>query len=484
MQINTHRFSEIAEKELKNRYSRRFLDLFRQYFAVVRKEAMKTFPDPEAALSKAAAIRTEAVARLPELLEQFEKNAIYHGAKVFWARDAKEANTFILNLAKERGIAYVTKGKSMVTEELGLNQVLIENGIDVFESDLGEFIAQQLGRPPFHIVGPVVNVPTEEISNLFMKTINMKEPTRDPVQLGLAARLFLRDKFHHLKMGITGVNFAVAETGTIINVENEGNIRLTKSSPKTQVSVMTLEKVIPSLSDAMHLLRVLCRSCTGQKISAYVSMDTGPKRKDEKDGPEELFIVIVDNGRSDIYHDVRSREALQCIRCGACLNVCPVYTKIGGYPYGWVYSGPMGQVLNPLLLGLDKTRDLYRASTHCGACKRVCPAGIDHPGMFLSFRRKEVEGDPQLKTKARPFMGKTVFNVWTFLVTKPRIWRLSSKIVRLLVNKTLQIDFIRNIKGPLERWTRCRDLLNVADKTFHERWKSLKSQKVKKQKGM
>ncbi len=355
-----------------------------------------------------AAIRAEVLARLPELLEEFEKNAKANGMKVVWARDDKEANEFIKNLAKEKGIKYVTKGKSMVTEETALNELLEKNGIEVWETDLGEFIAQQLHRPPFHIVGPAINVPVEEVRDLFIEKIGLKEPTLDPVQLGYAARLFLRDKFHHVQMGITGVNMAVAETGTIINVENEGNIRFTKSSPPVQVSVMSLEKVIPTMKDALHMVRLLCRNCTGQRLSVYVSMDSGPKKKDEIDGPEELYIVIVDNGRSKIYQDAKAREALRCIRCGACLVACPVWRQIGGYAYGWAYSGPMGQVLNPMLLGLEKTQELYRASTLCGACKSFCPVGIDHPSLFLYYRAKDVLGDPKFQERGPPLDGKAV----------------------------------------------------------------------------
>jgi len=368
MEIKTDKFTELAKRELKDERNRPFLKLKIPDLRMKREIGLSSLPDIPAAMAYGAAIRAEAIARLPELLEEFERNALANGAKVFWARDGKEANEFIKNLAVEKGARYVTKGKSMVTEETALNELLSESGIEAWETDLGEFIAQQLHRPPFHIVGPAVNVPVEEIRDIFMKKANMKEPTLDPVQLGLAARLFLRDKFHHVEMGITGVNVAVAETGTIINVENEGNIRFTKSSPRTQVSVMSLEKVVPTMKDALHLIRLLCRNCTGQKLSAYVSMDSGPKKKDEIDGPEELFIVIVDNGRSKIYQDIKARDALRCIRCAACLNICPVYRQVGGYAYGWAYSGPMGQVVNPLLLGLDRTQELYRATTLCGAC--------------------------------------------------------------------------------------------------------------------
>ncbi|MDZ4184450.1 MAG: LUD domain-containing protein, partial [Desulfuromonadales bacterium] len=386
MKINTDRFIETARRELKNERSRSFLRFLPRAFLGMREAGMATFRDPGVAQAYAAAIRAEAVARLPGLLEEFERNATARGARVLWAKDAREACDLVIELAREREISYTAKGKSMVTEELGLNEALKDAGIEAFETDLGEFIAQQLDRPPFHIVGPAINVPVEEIRDLFMAKAGLTEPTLDPVKLGYAVRVFLREKFRHLELGITGVNMAVAETGSIINVENEGNIRLAKSSPRAQISIMSIEKVIPTMADAAFLLRILCRNCTGQRLSSYVTIDNGPKKRDEIDGPEELIVIIVDNDRSDFYGDLKFREALRCIRCGACLNTCPVYTKIGGYPYGFAYSGPIGQVLNPLLLGFDRTRDLYHACTLCGACKAICPGGVDHPGLFLYYR--------------------------------------------------------------------------------------------------
>jgi L-lactate dehydrogenase complex protein LldF len=474
MEIKTEKFKDLVKVELENARSRLFLKLIPPVLTMKRDLALATFPDIPAAQAYGAAIRAEAMARLPELLEEFERNALANGAKVFWARNEREANQFILQLAKERGVPYVTKGKSMITEETGLNEILSQNGVVPWETDLGEFIAQQLNRPPFHIVGPAINVPVEEVRDLFMAKANMKEPTLDPVQLGYAARLFLRDKFHHVQMGITGVNMAVAETGTIINVENEGNIRFTKSSPRTQVSVMSLEKVVPTMKDALHMVRLLCRNCTGQRLSAYVSMDSGPKKKDEIDGPEELFIVIVDNGRTRIYQDPKAREALRCIRCAACLNICPVYRQIGGYAYGWAYSGPMGQILNPLMLGMKRTQDLYRATTLCGACKSHCPVGIDHPSMFLYYRAKDVMEDPYFQGVKRPWMENRFFQAWSLAVNRSWLWSLGTRMMRPYINRGARGGVIREMKGPFSGWFRKRDLPAMADKTFHERWKEIK----------
>jgi L-lactate dehydrogenase complex protein LldF len=486
MEIKTEQFSEVAREGLKNARAHAFLKLRAPMIKTRRETALSTFPDAAAAQAYGAIIREEAVSRLPELLEEFEKNVLANGAKVFWARDAHEANQYIVNLAKERGIRYVTKGKSMVTEEIGLNEALEKNGVKAWETDLGEFIIQLLHRPPFHIVGPAINVPIEEIRDLFIEKVNLKEPTLDPIRLGYAARVFLRDKFHRVDMGITGVNIAVAETGTIINVENEGNIRFAKSSPQTQVSVMSLEKVVPTLEDALHLVRLLCRNCTGQKLSCYVSMDSGPKKKGEMDGPEELIIVIVDNGRSKIYHDEIAREAMRCIRCGACLNTCPVYQQIGGYAYGWAYSGPMGQVLNPLLLGLERTQDLYRATTLCGSCKSVCPVGIDHPSLFLHYRGKDVSGDAALQAKKRPVMERIFFRLWTWGATRYRLWNGGVRIIRPFINKEAHQGALSKVKGPFadpfNGWFRSRDLPAMAEKTFHDRWREMEKAEGREEK--
>ena len=474
MKIRTEEFNDIAKKEITNAYARAFLGLLPPIIAMRRVQVMGSFPDPDGAMALSRAIRGESVARLPDLLEAFEQNATQNGAKVLWARDAKEAKDIILSLIQERQATFVTKGKSMVTEEIGLNEALAQAQIKPIETDLGEFIAQQLNRPPFHIVGPAINVPVEEIRDLFLNQGIMKEDTTDPVQLGYAARLFLRDKFHHIKVGLTGVNMAVAETGTIINVENEGNIRFNKSSPQTQISIMTPEKVVPTMEDAMHLARLLCRSCTGQKISAYVTMDTGPKKADEIDGPEELFIVIVDNGRSKIYEDPQTREVLRCIRCGACLNTCPVYTKIGGYPYGWAYSGPMGQILNPLLLGLARTQDLYRACSLCGTCKTICPAGIDHPALFLYYRALDVKGDEKFRGMKRPWQERMMFYLWSRAVASKNLWQLSLKLGRRLMKRKAMNGWLSDGGKLLPGWFKERDFPTISDQTFREKWQALK----------
>jgi L-lactate dehydrogenase complex protein LldF len=471
MHSRVDHFMETARAEMKNELSQQFLNLVSLGFPIMRQIALSTFPDPAAAESYSRAIRADSLERMPELLEEFEKKAISKGVKVIWARDAAQANNIILDIARQKGVQYVTKGKSMITEEIGLNEHLIKNGVAVYETDLGEVITQQLSLPSFHLVGPAINVPPEKISDIFLKSGILKEPSTDPVTLGKAARMFLREKFRSQEMGIVGVNMAVAETGTFINVENEGNIRMNKSSPKTLVAIMSLEKVVHTMDDAVHMIRMLSRNCTGQKITSYVSFDTGPGKAGELDGPEEIYLVILDNGRSEIYNDFKARGILRCIRCGACINVCPVYAKIGGYPYGFVYPGPVGQAINPLLLGIENTTDLYRACTLCGSCKQVCPAGVDHPFLFLEYRRREIQ-------KKHSMFHNTLAAAISWGMNRGWAWNLGVKCARPILNSLSRDGYIKDIPFGARGWFRCRDLRAVPAKTFHERWKYLLKEPV------
>ncbi|MFZ1982956.1 MAG: lactate utilization protein B, partial [Desulfatitalea sp.] len=477
MKVTTERFKQTALAELADPRTQKFLQILPLRLSARRQQAYESFADPAAAHHYGQAIRAEAIARLPELLETFERNALANGARVFWAADSQAANRYIADLALEKGARYVTKGKSMITEELGLNAYLAQRGITAWETDLGEFITQLLDRPPFHIVGPAINIPVEQIRDIFLQKGVLDAPTLDPVALGKAARRFLRDKFRDLRMGITGVNIAVAETGTVINVENEGNIRLNKSSPKTLVCVMSLEKVVPTLADALHQLRVLCRSATGQAAGAYISLDSGPRKAGENDGPEELHIVILDNGRSAVYQNPRTREVLRCIRCGACLNTCPVYGKVGGYPYGWAYSGPMGQVLTPALRGLEGMGDLVRACTLCHRCKTICPAGIDHPDLLLYYRYKDVQADPLLAGQGVDRGERLAHRLLALVAGRYAFWRIFSKVLRMATRLFKDGEMLHGL-GPLGRgWFRSRDLPALAAKSFHERWRENEAKK-------
>lgn len=464
-------------------YTQQFLKLLPARLAERRNIAFADFKDPAGAREEAAAIRARSLENLAGLLESFEEKAAAAGARVYWAADAHAANARIAEIARENRVSFVTKGKSMITEETGLNDALEKAGITVWETDLGEFITQLLQVPPFHIVGPAINIPVERISRLFEEKGVTNSPETDPVRLGMAARRFLRNRFRHLEMGITGVNMAVAETGTLINVENEGNIRLCKSSPRIQVAVMSIEKVVPSMEEALHLIRLLCRSCTGQGISAYVSMDTGPAGQEEIDGPEQLHVIVLDNGRSRIYADPQTRDALRCIRCGACLNACPIYGKIGGYPYGWAYSGPMGQVLSPLLLGLERTRDLFEACTLCKRCKSVCPVGIDHPRLMLYYRAQNAAGEPLLGGGGGSAAENALYAAYAHVARHPHMWRLSTGGLRHVLNHYAAGGKISRGPHVLDGWLGSRDLPEMPRESFHRQWRRLRHGSAPKGKG-
>ena len=469
MKVNTENFIKVAEEELGNATSRTFLSFFLPVLSAVREAGLQTFTDVSSAIEKGKAIRKESVTKIGELLRAFEKNALANGTKIFWATDAEAANNYVIDLINKNNVPYVTKGKSMITEEIGLNDAIVANGTDVYETDLGEFIIQLLKRPPFHIIGPAINIPTEEIRDVFMEKAGMTEPTTDPVELGYAARVFLREKFHKMKIGITGVNMAIAETGSILNVENEGNIRLNKSSPDIQISIMSLEKIVATLEDALHMTRILCRNGTGQKLTGYVTIDSGPKKEDEIDGPSELHVIILDNGRSDIYENLKTREVLQCIRCGACINICPVFRQVGGYPYGWAYTGPIGKLLNPLFLGLEKTKDLYGACTLCKACESVCPAGIDHPEMMLYFRNMNAEKDPFLKGAGAGIKEQIIAKAASFAVKHSSIWDFAADVARKRINN---ITMNGKEGTPLDGWLKHRDFPELPGESFKKRFKT------------
>ena len=470
MKIEVERFKEKAKEGLANESQREILSRLPVLFKGLRDYAMSTLPDARAALDTGAAIRRDAIARMPELLLQFEENVTKNGVTVLWAEDYDDAKKIVLKLAKERGVDTITKGKSMLSEEMGLNAELIASGINTFETDLGEFIVQQAKRTPFHIVGPAVNIPVDEIADLFVKVMGV-ERTTDLNELTMQARDFLRQKFLSAQMGITGVNMAVAETGTMVLVENEGNIRYSTSAPKTHVALMGIEKIVPTMNDALHMLRLLTRSCTGQAISSYISFINGPKQPEDIDGPDEVFLIIVDGGRSKIYADPDFREALQCIKCGSCLNSCPVWTKVGGYAYGWVYSGPIGAVLNPLLLGQDRAKDLYFATSLCGTCKSVCPAGLDHPKLFLKLRERRALGDKTFGGKKPPLIERLTMSIWSWGLGKDGRYRLGSRFFRLAMKPFATGGKLRKLPGPGRGFTEKRDLPEPP-RTFRARWRN------------
>ena len=332
------------------------------------------------------AIRQDALARLPELLEQFEERLKALGAQVHWAETPQEANDIVLAIAQARQTQLVVKGKSMASEEIELNAHLAAHGVTALESDMGEFIVQLAGERPSHIVMPAVHKTKADIAQLFHDKLPGVDYTEDVDALIQEGRRQLRQRYREAGIGLSGVNFAAADTGSLWLVENEGNGRLSTTIPPVHVALMGIEKVLPRLEDLFPLMHLLTRSATGQAVTTYGNLITGPRREGELDGPHELHVVLLDNGRSQAYADPRWRATLQCIRCGACMNHCPVYARVGGHAYGTVYPGPIGQILSPHLLGLQRTHELPTASSLCGACAEVCPVRIPIPSLLVKLR--------------------------------------------------------------------------------------------------
>ncbi len=410
-----------------------------------------------------AAIRQRALTKLPELLERLEANCQRNGIRVHWAEDGDEACRIVLEICRAHDARSVIKGKSMVSEEMELNHYLEAAGIGVLESDLGEYIVQLAGETPSHIIMPAIHKNTAEISELMHEKTGSERST-DVDYLTAAARAQLRARFEQADVGISGVNFAVAETGTLCLVENEGNGRLSTGVPPVHIAVAGIDKVVETLEDVTALLALLTRSATGQHITTYVNMISGARKAEELDGPREVHLVLVDNGRSGIYRDDELLDTLRCIRCGACMNHCPVYTRIGGHAYGSTYPGPIGQILMPAMLGLAATAELPAASTLCGACAEVCPVKIPIPDLLLRLRREAVDGD-----KSRPAVvtghgvkrnrrEALIWRGWSWLHARPALYRLASRIAARL--RWLQPP------GP-GAWTACRSAPKLARRSLH-----------------
>jgi len=355
----------------------------------LRERAFADFDDFEAARTRLREARLRAVLRLPDMLARLEERVTAANGVVHYAGDAGEAREIVTGLAKARGVRLVVKGKSMISEEIGLNRAFAEAGIESVETDLGEYIIQLAGEGPSHIISPALHKSRDEVAALFLEKLGKTAETAP--ELTRIAREALREKFLAAGMGVTGANMAVADTGSVVLLENEGNIRFSTTCPGVHVAIMSIEKVVETLDDAADVLALLPKSATGQRLPVYLSVFTGPRREGEADGAGEFHLVLLDNGRSRILADPAMREMLLCVRCGACLNVCPVYRTIGGHAYGWVYPGPMGAVLTPLLRPCRESFALAHACTGCGACREVCPAGIDHPRLLMELRRRGAE---------------------------------------------------------------------------------------------
>ncbi|MRR52060.1 MAG: iron-sulfur cluster-binding protein, partial [Rhodocyclaceae bacterium] len=376
------------------------------------------------------AIRRYSLSRLPDLLEQLEATLTRNGIRVHWAENAAQARAIIIDLALKAQASLVVKGKSMVSEEIELNHALADVGVEALESDMGEYIVQLAGEPPSHIIMPAIHKTKEEIAHLFAEKVPGVDYTDSVDELIQIGRRVLRDKFRATKIGLSGVNVAVAETGTLCLVENEGNGRMCTTVPDIHIAITGIEKVVEKLEHVAPLMTLLTRSATGQAVTTYFNWISGPRREGELDGPQEVHLVLLDNGRSQAYTDETFRATLQCIRCGACMNHCPVYTRIGGHAYGTTYPGPIGKIISPHLLGLQETHSLVTASTLCGACAEVCPVGIPIPDLLIHLRQQAqgtASGEPAHLRGAgsghKP-LAVLAFDGWRQLYAHPALYRL------------------------------------------------------------
>lgn len=475
-------FDQNALKALGDEQLRSALRNLVVTFGSRREAAINSVEDWEGLRDEARAIKDETLAHLDRYLEEFAKNAEGAGARIHWARDGHEVSRIIIELLHERSAKRVVKSKSMATEEIHLNAALEDAGIETVETDLGEWIIQLARETPSHIVVPAIHKSKKQIADLFVEKIGI-EPTDDVGKLTGAARRVLRQRFAEADAGISGVNFGVAETGTILILENEGNIRLTTSLPKIHIAVMGIEKIIPCFADLDVFLKLLPRSGTGQQLTAYQSLITGRKKRPEDEGPEELHIILMDNGRSRMLAHPVTRQSLACIRCGACLNACPVYQQIGGHAYGSVYPGPIGAVITPQLIGISKATQLPYASSLCGACREVCPVKIDIPALLLHLRSEIVEGTvggtaDQSGPMKKKFAEHLAFRFYAFAWSRPTLYEWGTRIARLaqrLVVKQGRIGrvsgLIARIAPPFGAWTAGRDARPVAQRTFREQWR-------------
>ncbi|MFN8751888.1 MAG: LutB/LldF family L-lactate oxidation iron-sulfur protein [Betaproteobacteria bacterium] len=427
--------------------------------AAARSRAMAELPELEDIRTAAAAIRDTALADLDVWLERFETEATRRGVKVHWAETHADVNRIVAAIAREAGVRKVIKSKSMVSEESHLNAALEAEGLEVVETDLGEYIIQLDGETPSHIIAPAIHNTREDVADLFHQHHGTPRKTGIP-ELTMEARAVLRGHFLSGDMGISGGNFLVAETGSVVLVTNEGNGRMVSTMPRVHVAITGIEKVIPTLEDVACVLRVLTRSATGQSISNYVTLATGPKGAGDADGPEEMHVVLVDAGRSTVLGS-DMREALRCIRCGACMNHCPVYQNIGGHAYGWVYPGPIGSVLTPSYIGLENAVDLPNAATLCNQCGVVCPVRIPLPDLMRKLREKQVEAG------LRPRWERAGLRVWSWFAQRPALYalatRLAARVGRLLGGKRRAIGRL-----PGGGWTGERDFPAPQGRTFRE----------------
>ncbi|SPE39054.1 Lactate utilization protein B [Candidatus Sulfopaludibacter sp. SbA3] len=433
--------------------------------------ASEALPDYQELRSQANAIKKHAIENLDYYLEEFEHNVQARGGQVVYCKDGTEVTDFILALAKRRGAHLIVKSKSMTTEEIDLNERLEHHGLESVETDLGEYILQLAHERPYHIVAPALHKTRYDVADIFTRNLHVANETVPEKQTAIA-RSVLREKFLAADIGISGANFLVADSGAVVLVENEGNARLTTSAPRIHIAIAGIEKVIPRAQDLATFLKLLARSATGQLLSVYTSFLAGPRRPGEIDGPEEFYVVLLDNGRTKLLPDKSKRQSLYCIRCGACLNTCPVYRRIGGHSFPWVYSGPIGAIITPQFMGVAHEPGLPFASSLCGACGEVCPVKIDIPKILLELRSDVKKAQTREKQNR---LEKLAFQAFAWLMTHPRIYELAGRMAPMMAPGS-DGQWIRSVSPlmnvpPVKAWLSQRDLPPPPDKSFRELWR-------------
>ena len=458
-------FQQNASRALDDKQLRKNFKFAMGNFILKRKQIFSDERETEHLRQIGNFIKRRALSQLPQLLEQLEQNCNLNGIQVHWAETTAEANQQVLRIMNAHQATRLVKGKSMVSEEMGLNEFLQANKIEVVETDLGEFIIQLNNEKPSHIIVPAIHKNKQQIADIFHQKLPDTPYTENVEELNAIARRTLREKFFKAQVGLSGVNFAVAETGTLCLVENEGNGRMSTTVPPVHIAVMGLEKMVERLADLPPMLRLLTGSATGQLITTYVNMITSPRKPGEKDGPKEVHLVILDNGRSKILSDPQLRQTLQCIRCGTCLNHCPVYTRIGGHAYGFVYPGPIGKILNPQVEGLKKAGDLATASSLCEACAEVCPVKIPIPQLLRRLRNESYASEPLATVKDGGYKKNLIETIgwkgWEIMNTHPQLNAIGNRFMHRLGAKIPRI-------GPLKQWTRYRTAPRLAPKSLHQ----------------
>ncbi len=467
MELTANKFTQSATIALEDIQLKTALDRATGNANHGRTVAMAETTDAYELRQQARGAKLRALSELPDLLEKLESKLTARGAHVLWAADADEANQHVIDICKKHGCKNGVKSKSMVTEEINLVPRLEAAGIKMLETDLGEYIVQIDESHPSHIVMPIMHMTKEKVRDLFVEKLGMEQipDPVDPVLMTKFARKLLRQEYLTADFGMSGGNFLIAETGTVVIVTNEGNGRLSTGLPPVHIAVVGIEKVVPTWEDFATLVQLLPRSATGQRMTVYCNMFNGPSRPGDGDGAEHFYLVLVDNGRSDIYASEYT-EALACIRCGACLNTCPVYQQVGGHSYGWVYPGPIGAIITPLLKGKENASPLPFASSLCGACKSACPVDINIPDMLLSLRR-----DLQAEQDAVWQVG---MKAWSFGFQHPLLYEIGDKFAGQATKALTAMtgkDHIDQLPPPLSGWTDYRDFPPFAEQSFHDWWR-------------